>query len=382
MPRPHQRRENRRVPISASSATPRTALSPLHPRPDQPEPWLAHEVPIPFVQAARLVLRAHEEDGATEELYVADLRACRVGGARGVLQLAVPSSAKGRPGRRLPLRDIAFRQLCGWLCVPAAFVRELPRRLQIDILTWGLSHAHRRALLRLARGEVRCVVSGRYAALDDAQVLDVVTGVLRGAGLESAARVRATAVGPTTIVRVTLPNEGVAVRAGDVIEWGFDIGNSELGLRSVQVTPLTVRLVCTNGMRTWTSGERLRLRHAGDPGSLREHLRVVVPRALEAARADIATWTRAANRAIDSADEEIASLGRFGLSTAVTAAVGRELVRERGGDPEVDGDVVGGRTWVYDVANAITATARQQRSVESRLALEEAAARYLAARAA
>ena len=359
----------------------RKHLPPLHPRPDQPERWIAHAKPIAFVEAARLVCAAHEQDGATEELTVRDLRACRVGGARGVLQLVVPSSAKGRAGRRLPVRDIAFRQLCGWGGVPAAFARDLPRRLQLDTLAWGLSRAHRPALLRLAGGEVRCVVSDRYAALDDAQVLDVVGDVLRGAGLESAAQVRATAVGPTTIVRVTLPNEGVAVRAGDVIEWGFDLGNSELGLRSVQVTPLTVRLVCTNGMRTWTAGERLRLRHAGDPGSLREHLRVVVPRALEAARADIATWTRAANRPIDSAEDELASLGRFGLTAAVVAAVGRELARESGRDPDAE-RAVDGRTWVYDVANAITATARQERSVDARLALEEAAARYLAARAA
>ena len=134
-------------------------------------------------------------------------------------------------------------------------------------------------------------------------------------------------------------------------------------------------------MRAWTPGERLRLRHAGDPGSLREHLRVVVPRALEGARGDIAAWKRAAERAVDSADDEIASLGRFGLSAAVAAAVGRELARESGGDPDAE-RAVDGRTWVYDVANASTAAARQERSVDARLALEEAAARYLAARAA
>ena len=33
---------------------------------------------------------------------------------------------------------------------------------------------------------------------------------------------------------------------------------SEVGLRSVQVTPITHRLICTNGMRAWRSEIRIR----------------------------------------------------------------------------------------------------------------------------
>jgi hypothetical protein len=65
-------------------------------------------------------------------------------------------------------------------------------------------------------------------------LLDVVDGVLSKSGFRSDALVRATSTGPHTILRVTVPSAGVAVCKDDIIEYGLDIANSELGLRSVQ----------------------------------------------------------------------------------------------------------------------------------------------------
>jgi len=98
--------------------------------------------------------------------------------------------------------------------------------LQVANMNWGLAREKQSALLRLAGGEIRAVVSDRYAALDDALVLQVVADVLDRAGFLRDTLVRATAVGTSTILRVTLPSEGVAVKVGDVIEYGLDIGNS------------------------------------------------------------------------------------------------------------------------------------------------------------
>jgi len=105
-------------------------------------------------------------------------------------------------------------------------VRELPSKLQVANMNWGLAREKQSALLRFAGGEIRAVVSDRYAALDDALVLQVVADVLDRAGFLRDTLVRATAVGTSTILRVTLPSEGVAVKVGDVIEYGLDIGNS------------------------------------------------------------------------------------------------------------------------------------------------------------
>lgn len=78
-----------------------------------------------------------------------------------------------------------------------------------------------------------------YAAIDDSLLLGVVTEVLNRAGYLAETRVRASAVGAHTLLRITLPAESIAVRKYDIIEYGLDIRNSEVGHRSVQVAPIT-----------------------------------------------------------------------------------------------------------------------------------------------
>ncbi len=133
-------------------------------------------------------------------------------------------------------------------------------------------------------------MSERYAALDDELVLNMIADCLDRSGYGDDAMVRAISTGPHTVLRVTLPGEGRAVKVGDVIEHGIDIANSELGLRSVQVTPVTYRLVCSNGMRSWKSEATMRMRHVGDPDRLADQLRDAIPVAFAEARGDLDRW--------------------------------------------------------------------------------------------
>jgi hypothetical protein len=340
---------------------------------------------MPFAAAAQRVLDAHAADGVASDVTVFDLSTWAFGSVAGDMALArvpLPGRDVGEP---LRLRELAFKQLCERIAVPAPYVRGLPAKLQVACVNWGLAQADQNALLRLAGGEVRAVVSDRYAALDDAVLLDVVGDVLKRAGYASAAMVRATAVGPHAVLRITLPNEGVAVRRGDVIEYGLDVGNSELGLRSVQVTPITYRLICTNGMRAWKSEAALRMRHVGDPDRLRAQLKDAIPVAFAEARGDIAKWKTAVEVLVDSALEEIEGLRGFGLSGSEVQAVGRQLVSDRGvRPPRTTGfdDLLRGPTTAFEVANAMTAAARNREATAARLSLEEVAHRYLSRRAA
>ncbi len=215
---------------------------------------------------------------------------------------------------------------------------------------------------------MRAIVSDRYAAVDDSLLLSLVAECLDRAGLRGEARVRAIATGTHTVLRVTLPSNGVAVQRGDVIEYGIDIANSELGMRSVQVTPVTYRLLCTNGMRGWASQDAFRMRHVGDPDRLREHLRDAIPVALASARGDIDRWKRAVDMMIDAALDEVESLRGFGLTKAETQSVAHALSPDNR-LPSV--------TTVFDVANAITSTARERDDAAARLRLEEIGHRYL-----
>jgi hypothetical protein len=225
-------------------------------------------------------------------------------------------------------------------------------------------------------------VSDKYASADDALLLEMVSETLAKGGYRDDARVRAVAVGPHTLLRITLASEGTAVKVGDVIEHGIDIGNSELGLRSVQVTPVTFRLMCTNGARAWRSEAALRMRHIGDPKRLREQLRDAVPVAFAEARGDIDRWKRSVDTLIDSAAEEIETLRRFGLATSEVHAVARTFAQDQRLLPERSSaeslnEALKGPTTAFDVANAITATARERNDVAARLSLEEVGHRYL-----
>jgi hypothetical protein len=364
-----------------------SAPAPLIPRRDQTERWIAHREPIDFEDAVDLIMDAHTEDGAREDVVAHDVRTWAFGNAEGSMAIA-PVPLPGREvSDRYPLRELAFAQLCGRIGAPPAYVRTLPAKLQMACMNYGMTSEKQSALLRLAGGEVRAVVSDRYAALDDALVLDVVGEVLDRAGYLAECRVRASAVGAHTLLRITLPAESIAVRKNDVIEWGLDITNSELGLRAVGVTPLTYRLVCENGMRAWKSEAAIRMRHVGDPKRLMEQLNDAVPVAFAEARGDVEKWRKATEVLIDSALDEIEGLRLFGLGQADVQAVGRELATANGllmssSSAQTITDALKVPTTAYDVANAVTAVARDRGDVAARLTLEEQGHRYLSRRTA
>jgi hypothetical protein len=359
----------------------------LKPLPDQPESWIAHEKPIPFDQAAEKILSAHRQDGTRDDTLVHDLRTWAFGTAdqehMALARVPLPGRDTGKP---LPLREQAFGQLCQKIGAPAPYVRQLPVKLQVACMNWGLSRHQGNALLRLAGDEVRAIVSERYAALDDELVLDLVEKTLDRAGYIKDALVRATATGPHTLMRITLPNEARPVKKGDLIEHGIDIANSELGLRSVQVTPVTFRLLCENGLRAWRSEASLRMRHIGDPDRLKDQLSDAIPVAFAEARGDVDRWARAVDLLVDSALDEIESLRGFGLSTGEVQAIGRTFAAEQnllpaGTGAQTLGEVLNTQATVFDLANAITSAARE-RDTAGRLSLEETAHRYLTRKAA
>ncbi len=293
--------------MTTATAAERSAPSTesLVPRPDQLEQWHAFSKPVPFDVAATRILDAHRTDGERDDVVATDLRAWAFGSTDSrTMQLVRVPFAGREVGEPMALREQAFSQLCSRFGAPAPYIRTLPPKLQIACMNYGLARDSSAALLRLAGGEVRAVLSDRYAAADDEMLLDMVSDCLDRTGYRADALVRAAAVGPHTLMRITLPGEGKAVRVGDVIEHGIDIGNSELGLRSVQLTPVTYRLVCTNGMRSWRSEAGVRLRHIGDPSRLHEQLRDAIPVAFAEARGDIERWQRAVDVLLDSALEE------------------------------------------------------------------------------
>lgn len=371
---------------TVSSPSQGTLGAPLQPRPDQRDIWLRHNEPMPFRIAATEILIQHHLHGARTDIATADLRGWAFGSGDGATMQLVPLPLEGRDtGAPKALREHAFGQLATKLGVPGPYVRQLPGKIQAVLMNYEMSRRPMPALLRLAGGEVRALLSPAYCAMDDATLFEIVDDVLVRAGLQHEALVRASATGLSTVHRITIPSKGVAVRKGDVIEHGIDIANSEVGLRSVQVNAITYRLVCSNGLRAWNTEGGSRYRHTGDPARLRDLLRDAIPIALAEARGDLERWKLAVDRLVDDAFHEVESLRAFGIGGGEMKAVARAIAAESGVDVDGREDAQiaealrGTRSTTFEVANSITAFAKT-RNVSARLALEESAHRYLVAR--
>lgn len=362
-------------------------MVPLIPERDEAQIWRDYQDnPIGFEEAYQKVLGHHGADGERLDVPITALRSWAFGPAPDSTHMAIwQIPLAGRKNSvALPLRQIAWSQLCGKLSLPAEYIGRLPAKLQMACVNWDMAQHDKDAFARLAGGSVRALLSARYAPIDDNHYLQVVSDVLGEAGYRNDARVRVVATGPNTVLRVTVPTGAKMVR-GQSIEFGIDIGNSELGLRSVQVTPVTWNLVCTNGMRAWRSEAAHRLRHFGDPTRLQEALRDAVPVAFAEASGDLDRWQKATESMIDNALAEIEGLRSFGFTKPERESIGKQLVADSGlTGPSFQEALHNTSTTVFDVANAITAAGKLRAAdddgkvkVEARLRFEDVGHDYL-----
>jgi hypothetical protein len=380
-------------------------IHPLRTLADVPERWHALDrgrrggqdrEPLTFEQAYRLVEAAAAEDGAREDVAsgALDRLAVDVDPRTGILHVVRTQqvgSGLAPVGQPMPLRRSALSDLCQRAHAPADYLSRLPATLARACLQHGLvsGTGDRTGTMRLARGEVRAIVGERYAACDDLTVLDAMGETLYQQGLLADVRVRAVGTGTRLTLRVTVPTGAEIIRPGDVSEWGIDLGNGELGNASVSVTPISYRLVCANGMRGWSQGDRRAIRHVGDPSRVQAYLSDALPAAITAARGIPDALRAATARMVDdvAAEFDLLRSPRYGLAQSEVAGVARSLFADRGLTlPASTTDAA----WTealretrgissYDVIQGITEYA-QGRPVERRLDLEAAAGQYLAQR--
>ncbi|MBQ3450736.1 MAG: DUF932 domain-containing protein, partial [Selenomonadaceae bacterium] len=95
-------------------------------------------------------------------------------------------------------------------------------------------------------GKVRAFLSDRYRRLDNLELCAAVLPVIQemnGSQIESCE------VTPTHLyLKVVNRRVKAEVKVGDVVQAGFVVSNSEVGLGSLRVEPLVFRLVCKNGL--------------------------------------------------------------------------------------------------------------------------------------
>ena len=147
------------------------------------------------------------------------------------------------------MTPLAHQQISARLGIPLKYYQrmqtEAPALLDENVNNW-LQNAPERRMLRVMDGNVRAFLSDRYRRLDNLELCAAVLPIIRdmkGAVIESCEVTEA-----HLYLKVINRKMKAEVAVNDVVQAGFVISNSEVGLGHLTVEPLIYRLVCKNGM--------------------------------------------------------------------------------------------------------------------------------------
>lgn len=147
------------------------------------------------------------------------------------------------------VNPLAHQQIATRLGIPYRYYQKMqeedPALLDENVNSW-LQKSPERRMIRVLDGKVRAFLSDRYRRLDNLELCATVLPVIKemkGASIESC-EVTVTHL----YLKVINKKMKAEVAVGDVVQAGFVISNSEVGLGSLKVEPLIFRLVCKNGL--------------------------------------------------------------------------------------------------------------------------------------
>ena len=145
--------------------------------------------------------------------------------------------------------DIAHQQLATRLGIPFRYYlklqKEYPELLDENVNGWLHKEPERR-MIRTLDGRMRAFLSARYRRLDNLELCAAVLPIInemKGADIESCEVTES-----HMYIKVVNKKLKAEVAVGDVVQAGFVVSNSEVGLGSLKVEPLIFRLICKNGL--------------------------------------------------------------------------------------------------------------------------------------
>ena len=187
-----------------------------------------------------------EEQRENRKDMIADTRSLVVNSTDGISTLSVST---GNDILSYSVSDVAHRQIADRLGIPFKYYDrmrlEYPDLLDRNINGWLQKNPEKR-MLRTLDGRLRAFLSDRYRRLDNLELVDHVLPVIaqmKGCSIESCDITETHLY--MKIINRTMKAE---LTPGDVVQAGFVISNSEIGLGALKVEPLVYRLVCKNGM--------------------------------------------------------------------------------------------------------------------------------------
>lgn len=169
----------------------------------------------------------------------------------------------GLTERPLSLNDTAQRQLADWTGMGFKYWQkcwtESPALIAANVNQWFMQNDHRR-LFRCyddPSGDVRlrAFLSERYERSDNMDLLQTALPVL--SSIPNLRWEASSLSDDRMYLKVFMPSQTIEPVAGDILQTGCLIQNEETSLGSLQIMPMTYRLICTNGMTHTEFGERI-----------------------------------------------------------------------------------------------------------------------------
>lgn len=187
-----------------------------------------------------------ERQRAARKDLIADTRSITVNSVNGLSMLTVATDSDKLSYR---ISEIAHRQIADRLGIPYKYYermrQENPALLDGNINSW-LNTTPEKRMLRTLDGKLRAFLSDRYRRLDNLELVDHVLPVIAAMkGCEIASCDVTETHLYLKVINKTMKTEIVP---GDIVQAGFVVSNSEIGLGALKVEPLVYRLVCKNGL--------------------------------------------------------------------------------------------------------------------------------------
>lgn len=151
-------------------------------------------------------------------------------------------SSNGNSGK-FGLTEHAITQLCQRLSIPARYFKRLPKEMQAQLANYDLGRLDDSTFLMRGKGQaIRAVLSDKYVAYNNRQVIEAVSAAIAGDGLAVKSFVLEERFMFIKLVSVTLADEVLELKTGVMIT------NSEVGCAQVAVEPFLYRKPCTNDL--------------------------------------------------------------------------------------------------------------------------------------
>ena len=271
------------------------------------------------------------------------------------------------------INDIAHRQIGQTLKIPAPYYdrmrAEYPELLAQNVNGWFSRTPDTKRMLRTMDGTARALLSDRYRRIDNFEVASAVLPII--SGMDGASVESCELTESRMYLKVVNPRVTAEVKKGDIVQAGIIISNSEVGMGSVNVSPLVYRLVCSNGMIAQDGA--VRKYHVGRANEGGEDFSIYRSETIEADdKAFLMKLEDSVKAAVDQARfAAIVDKMREATEATMEAKVVPqvvELASKEYGITEAEGKgilghlIAGGDLSLYGLANAVT---RQAQDVES-----------------